>query len=178
MVARVSLNDYYYAIFIFDRQNLNLMEVFIPNVTFLSSIFTRDKNGLLVLLISSCSYTFIMKVDETKSDYFSDGVSRKYTFISNSLYFTLLICSFIVYFISFNDTKNDEVNDLCKRVSGVGVSENQDVYYSMIVYNQNYLYQNYISTSIFKANSNLQSSECNLFSISYEGNKINNWSLT
>ena len=110
-----------------------------------------------------------MKVDENKSDYFSDGVSCKYTFNSFSLYFSMLICGFIVYLIALNDTKTDVVKDFCKRITGVAVSEKREVYYSIIVYNKNSLYQNYISTSIFKANSNLQSSECSPFSISYEG---------
>ena len=106
---------------------------------------------------------------------FSDGVSCKYTFNSFFLYFSMLISNFIVYQITLNDTKTNEVNNLCKRISGVAVSDNQNVYYSITVYNQYYLFQNQISTSIFKANSNLQSSKWNLFSISYDGNKIDNW---
>ena len=151
------------------------MGVYKLEALFLTPIFNRDGNGQLVLLLSNCLLSCIMKVDETKSDYFSDGVSCTYTFNSFNLYFSMLICSFIVYFIYLNDAKSDEVNNSCKGITGVAVSENQEVYYSITISNKNYLYQNYISTSIFKANSNLQSSECNPFSKSFEGNKIKNW---
>ena len=176
-MARLALNYYMYAIFIFDRQNLNLMKIYTLNTLFLTPIFTRDENGHLVLLLSSCYNSYIMKVDETKSDYFSDGISCTYTFNSFNLYFAMLICCFIVYRITLNDTKTNVVKEICKRITGVAVSENQEVYYSITIYDQNFLFQNYISTSIFKTNSILRSSKCSSFSISYKSNKLTSESL-
>ena len=143
----------------------------LPGLLF-APIFNKDESGQLVILLSSCIFTHIMKVDETKSDYFSEGISGTYIYNSFILYFSMLIYNLIAYNIELSDTKNDGVIYSCKRISGLAVSENQEVYYSIAVYNQYYIYQNHISTSIFKANSNLQSSECSPFNISYEGNKI------
>ena len=72
--------------------------------------------------------------------------------------------------VIMNSPNTTLVGTSCKRISGIVVSENQNIYYSMIIYLQNSIIKNYVGTTIYKTTSNFTASGCNLYSFAYEGN--------